>query len=68
MNRSHFLSVLLLIACAPIVVAAGRARHVVLVVFDGMRPDFVTKQAAPTLAALAEQGVFFQNHHSVFIT
>ncbi len=29
--------------------ARGQAEHVVLVVWDGMRPDFVTKENAPTL-------------------
>ena len=44
----------------------GRAEHVVVMVWDGMRPDFVTPQYAPTLQALAREGVFFKNHHSVF--
>ena len=44
----------------------GKAEHVVVVVWDGMRPDFVTPEHAPTLTALARGGVFFQNNHSVF--
>jgi predicted AlkP superfamily pyrophosphatase or phosphodiesterase len=48
--------------------AAGRATHVILVVWDGMRPDFVTDQTTPTLAALARQGVLFRNHHSAYVT
>lgn len=46
--------------------AAGSSRHAVLVVLDGMRPDFV--QMAPTLARLARDGVLFRNHHSVYCT
>lgn len=46
----------------------GRAEHVVLVVWDGMRPDFVSEENTPTLAALAKAGVFFERHHSVYPT
>lgn len=48
--------------------AAGKAEHVVVVVFDGMRPDFITPQFAPNLYALATNGVFFRRHHPVFIS
>src|SRR5438128_6562819 len=48
------------------VVAAAPERHVVVVVWDGMRPDFVTEQNTPTLWKLAQSGVTFQNHHSVY--
>ena len=43
-------------------------RHVVVVVWDGMRPDFVTERYAPTLWKLAEEGVTFAHHHSVYIS
>lgn len=49
-------------------VSTGQARHVVLVVFDGMRPDFISEAKTPTLSRLAHDGVFFQNHHSVFLS
>ena len=45
---------------------APAADHVVLVVWDGMRPDFVTAENAPTLHALARQGVFFRNNHAAY--
>ena len=48
--------------------AQGKAEHVVLMVWDGMRPDFVLPQHTPHLCALATSGVFFKNHHSVFVT
>lgn len=48
--------------------AAGKAEHILLVVWDGMRPDFVSPQYTPTLYALAQQGVFFKNHHPVYIS
>jgi arylsulfatase A-like enzyme len=46
----------------------GEAEHVVLMIWDGMRPDFVTPQHAPTLYALATEGVFFKNHHAAYIS
>ena len=48
--------------------AASETRHVVLVVWDGMRPDFVTEKYAPTLDKLAHDGVRFRNHHAVYPT
>ena len=48
--------------------AAATPRHVVLVVWDGMRPDFITEKYAPTLDKLAHDGVLFRNHHSVYPT
>src|SRR2546423_15151822 len=46
----------------------GKAQHVVLVVWDGMRPDFITPQYTPTLYRMALQGVFFKNHHPLYIS
>jgi len=46
----------------------GKAEHVVVVVWDGMRPDFITPQYTPTLYQLAVSGVFFKNHHPVYIS
>ena len=48
--------------------AAGKARHVVVIVWDGMRPDFVTESNTPTLWQLAREGVTFQNHHPVYLS
>lgn len=44
----------------------GKAEHVVLVAWDGMRPDFATEANAPTLWKLAARGTTFRNHHSVY--
>jgi len=49
-------------------VPATNTRHVVLVVWDGMRPDFVTEKYAPTLDKLAHDGVRFRNHHAIYPT
>src|SRR5262245_55026680 len=68
MRRSLF--AILFLCCACIVAAKpaenGKAEPVVLMVWDGMRPDFITPEKAPTLAALAHDGVFFRNHHAAF--
>ena len=52
----------------PIIFAAGKAEHVVLIVWDGLRPDFVTEQFTPTLYKLGREGVVFQNHHAVYLS
>ena len=46
----------------------GQAEHVVIVVWDGMRPDFVTERYTPTLWQLANEGTFFSRHHPVYIS
>jgi arylsulfatase A-like enzyme len=48
--------------------AKGKAEHVVVVVWDGMRPDFIAPQYCPTLYGLAMDGVFFSRNHSTYIT
>src|SRR6202030_335403 len=66
-NRSTRFFVMIFAALfVPAIVAAAPDRHVVVVVWDGMRPDFVTEQNTPTLWKLAQSGVFFQNNHSVY--
>jgi arylsulfatase A-like enzyme len=51
---------------------SGRAedleKHVVLVVWDGMRPDFINGTNTPTLYALASRGVFFAHNHPVYVS
>src|SRR5438105_10030811 len=43
-------------------------RHMVLIVWDGMRPDFVNATNTPELFELANRGVFFAHHHPVYIS
>jgi len=45
---------------------SNQSRHVVLVVWDGMRPDFVSQENTPTLWKLSRDGVTFHNHHAVY--
>ena len=46
--------------------AEATAEHVVVVVWDGMRPDLVDDHNCRTLAALARRGVFFRHNHSTY--
>ena len=48
--------------------APQKDRHVVLIIWDGMRPDYITEETSPNLFKLASGGTFFANHHSVYIT
>jgi arylsulfatase A-like enzyme len=48
--------------------AAPGERQVVVLVWDGMRPDSVNERNTPALWKLAQEGVTFQNHHSVYLT
>jgi predicted AlkP superfamily pyrophosphatase or phosphodiesterase len=71
MTRLSFAWVAAIILSASVALAAdtpAAPRHVVLVVWDGMRPDFVTEKFAPNLDKLAHDGVRFRNHHSVYPT
>ena len=47
---------------------AAPDRHVVVLVWDGMRPDFVSAETTPNLSQLAGGGVFFANHHPVYLS
>ncbi len=42
-------------------------RHL-LIVLDGLRPDYVTGDVMPNLTALGKRGVVFNRHHSVYPT
>jgi len=48
--------------------AKGKAEYVVVVVWDGMRPDFITPQYCPNLYALATNGVFFKNNRCAYVS
>lgn len=65
----------LLAFCAAVIVScaahagaaeAARAERVVVVVWDGMRPDFVSAEETPALWEMAREGVTFRNHHAVY--
>ncbi len=45
-----------------------KAEHVVLVIWDGMRPDFIREDTTPNAFALAQAGTFFANNHAVYLS
>src|SRR5215470_10648833 len=64
--RGRLLLAILILGLTGTVIASPLAKHVVVVVWDGMRPDFVTEQNTPTLWKLAQTGLTFRNNHSVY--
>ena len=64
----RMISLLFFVVCASAaaIVPAKPERHVVVVVWDGMRPDFVSEQNTPALWKLAREGVTFRNHHAAY--
>lgn len=49
-------------------IGSPAANRQLLVVLDGLRPDYVRPDIMPNLYALGQRGVVFQNHHSVYPT
>jgi phosphonoacetate hydrolase len=47
---------------------ARRASRLLVMAWDGMRPDLISPQLTPNLAALAADGVRFENSHAVVPT
>ncbi|HYR79529.1 MAG TPA: alkaline phosphatase family protein, partial [Candidatus Dormibacteraeota bacterium] len=46
----------------------GRGRIMILMIWDGLRPDLVTQRDTPNLYRMAREGVRFDRHHSIFPT
>jgi arylsulfatase A-like enzyme len=77
MFKAAISSLIFTIGSPAVVVSADNAsstkaerstRRVLVVVWDGMRPDFMTEQNCPTLYQLSKRGVFFAHHHSVYLS
>jgi predicted AlkP superfamily pyrophosphatase or phosphodiesterase len=47
---------------------ASASHKQLLVIFDGLRPDYVTPEVMPNLYAFGQRGIVFTGHHSVFPT
>lgn len=60
--------ILLVTLAAVIPVKPDTTHRHLLLVLDGLRPDYVTKEVMPNLYALAQRGVTFTNHHAVYPT
>jgi predicted AlkP superfamily pyrophosphatase or phosphodiesterase len=67
-NFKQLLLVTLLVGSLEPAALGGKADHVVIVVWDGLRPDYVSAQYTPNLNQLARQGTFFKQHHSSYVT
>lgn len=67
-SRLLFCAASFLVAASALAQKDAGERHVVLVVWDGMRPDFVNENYSPNLDKLARAGIRFRNHHSVYPT
>ena len=48
--------------------APSGARRDLLIVLDGLRPDYVTSDLMPALVALGRRGVVMRSHHAVYPT
>nr|WP_197478252.1 alkaline phosphatase family protein [Luteibacter rhizovicinus] len=64
MRRLAALATLLLAA----VTVDAHAHRVIVFVWDGMRPDAISEDDTPNLAALAKQGTFFADNHATYPT
>ncbi len=46
----------------------GTQRKVILFVWDGLRPDSVTRKTTPNLWGMSQRGVFFHKNHATYPT
>jgi arylsulfatase A-like enzyme len=65
--------ILAVVTVALALVASSRAqqppaRTQLVIVVDGLRPDYVTPEVMPRLYRLGQRGIVFRAHHSVFPT
>jgi predicted AlkP superfamily pyrophosphatase or phosphodiesterase len=71
-RRLHLLLAAIVVVLAAALLAARtgqtpQRRHLLILV-DGLRPDYVTADVMPNLTALGRRGVVFNRHHSVYPT
>src|SRR5258707_1423036 len=70
--RHVVLLLLTTIACSHTPSRSERTRdqraRVIVFVWDGLRPDAITRADTPNLYALCQEGVDFSDHHSVYPT
>ncbi len=60
--------IFVLIAGLPASALGSDDHSVLVIVLDGLRPDYVTAERMPNLHALGERGIIGKNHHAVFPT
>ncbi len=64
----HPLARLVALPLAVLAMQAHAAHRVIVFVWDGMRPDAISEDDTPHLAALAKQGTFFADNHATYPT
>ena len=63
-----FSATILLAGCGAAAQQAQRSTTHLVMIVDGLRPDYVTSDLMPRLTSLGQRGVVFQAHHAVFPT
>ncbi len=67
-RRNFVLAAWLFLSLTSLSLAVDWPSRVIVVVWDGMRPDFVSEQTTPNLTKLARHGVIFEHHHPVYVS
>jgi arylsulfatase A-like enzyme len=68
LRHAHALLAAVLLCRTAYAADPSPAHRVVVVVFDGMRPDFVSQENTPNLWAMSQEGVTFTHHHPVYLS
>ena len=64
----RLIAALVLLAAQPVFTQPPAARQLLVIVVDGLRPDYVTPEWMPRVSRLGQRGIVFRAHHSVFPT
>src|SRR5256885_641720 len=65
---SALCGLLVVVTCAGAASRQAAPRSTLVIVVDGLRPDYVTPDVMPRLVRLGQRGIVFTAHHSVFPT
>jgi arylsulfatase A-like enzyme len=68
MRVRRLAAAVLLLLAQPVFSQSPASRAILVIVVDGLRPDYVTPELMPRVAQLADRGMLFRAHHSVFPT
>ena len=68
MRHFFVVTVLAASALAGLIAQAPEKHTQLVIVVDGLRPDYVTPEVMPRLYRLGQRGVVFRAHHAVFPT
>lgn len=65
--RQYWTILIAMAAALPCISATADQRFLVIIL-DGLRPDYVTEEIMPNIHGLAGRGVFFEDNHAVYPT